>query len=180
MLTVDEYLAFEERSCVRHEFVAGTLIAQAGTSERHNRIALNIANRLMAVTDDGPCRVLMSDVKLRVADEFVYYPDIMVICDPEDAHPYIKTRPCLLVEVLSPSTEGIDRREKLLAYRRIATLKTYVIVHQDEPRVVRNFSDAKGAWWQEDLVNNGHVLLTCPQTELQFPHIYRGIDFSSE
>ena len=179
MLTIAEYLDLEERSSVRHEFVGGQRIAQARTSERHNRIAINIVNRLAAVLEDDPCRVLMSDVKLRVGDDVVYYPDVMLVCDPHDTDPYIKTRPCLIVEVLSPSTETIDRREKLMAYRRIETLETYLLVHQDEPRVVRNFRDSHGAWWQEELDGEARILLPCPQTELQFPQIYRGVTFDS-
>jgi Uma2 family endonuclease len=115
-LSLEDYLDFEEQSATRHEFVAGQIHALAGASRRHNRIAGNIFARLLAAARGTPCRVYMSDVKLKVADDVVYYPDVMVACGPPGEHPHLETEPCVVVEVLSPGTEQIDRREKLLAY----------------------------------------------------------------
>jgi Uma2 family endonuclease len=178
-MTIDEYLAFEETSGVRHEFVGGDLYAQAGASDAHNRIALNIASRLLGAAGDGPCRVYMSDMKLAIADESVYYPDVMVTCDPNDTDAYVKNNPCLVIEVLSPSTASIDRREKLLAYRRIPALKAYVILFQDEVRAIRHWRDDEGAWWQAEVANEGRVPLPCPRLDLTLAEIYRGIDVTS-
>lgn len=71
-LSVEDYLLVEEASSVRHEYVAGQIHALAGASRRHNRIALNIAARLMAAARGGPCRVYVSDVKLRAAEDLIY------------------------------------------------------------------------------------------------------------
>jgi Uma2 family endonuclease len=180
MLTLEEYLEFEEHSAVRHEYVGGVLHAQAGTSERHSRIALNIAAHFLSAAGDGPCRVVASDVKLQIEADIVYYPDVMVVCDPADTDSHIKTAPSVVVEVLSPSTAGADQREKLMAYRRVPSLQTYLIVAQNEPRVIRNWRNPQGAWWQEELVGEGSILFGCPETELQLGQIYRGITFDSE
>lgn len=83
LLTVEEYLALEESNTVKHEYVAGAIHAMVGTTKRHNRIALNIARRLLDAVRSGPCRVYASDVKVRVED-VIYYPDVMVACGPED------------------------------------------------------------------------------------------------
>lgn len=174
-LSLEDYLRLEERATARHEFVAGQIHALAGTSRRHNRIALNLAGRLTAAARGTPCRVYMSDVKLKVADDVVYYPDVMVACGPPGEHPLLETAPCLVVEVLSPGTEQIDRREKLLAYKAIPGLRTYLIVHQDRPRVERAWRDEEGNWWDADVADEGRVPLPCPEVVLTLEEIYEGV-----
>ncbi|MBP7468771.1 MAG: Uma2 family endonuclease, partial [Thauera sp.] len=135
-----EYLALEARSPVRHEYIAGEIFAMTGASIRHNIIALNIATALRTHLRGTPCRALMEGVKLYLKKERSYfYPDVMVTCEPRllelDAQAQVVDSPVLIVEVLSPSTEGIDRREKLRAYRTLPGLKEYAMVSQDECRV---------------------------------------------
>ena len=135
-----EYLALEARSPVRHEYIAGEIFAMTGASIRHNIIALNIATALRTHLRGTPCRALMEGVKLYLKKERSYfYPDVMVTCEPRllelDAQVQVVDSPVLIVEVLSPSTEGIDRREKLRAYRTLPGLKEYAMVSQDECRV---------------------------------------------
>lgn len=138
-LTEAEYLAFEEQSPIRHEYVGGEIYAMTGGSQRHNRIALNIASRLLSVLSGKPCQVFINDVKLYVAkDSAYYYPDVMVTCGEQAARAnesQVVADPVLVVEVLSPGTEAIDRREKLAAYRRLASLQEYVLVSQDRRQV---------------------------------------------
>lgn len=114
-------------------------------------------------------------VKLRVSDDVFYYPDVMVACGSEVGSPLFEEEPCLLVEVISPSTEAIDRREKLLAYKKLSSLKCYLIVHQEELRVERHWRDEEGVWWQADLVGEGRVPVPCPKTELTLADIYEGL-----
>ena len=179
-LTLEEYLELEELASVRHEYVGGELIAQAGASRRHNVIATNLNYYLSAAIDDGACQVFQSDMKLRVADDVMYYPDVMVVCDPADTDQQFVVRPCLVIEILSPTTATTDQREKLMNYRRIPSLESYLIISQDARHVVRHWHDSKDAWWREELVGEGSMRLTCPDTELQFGQIYRRIDFTSE
>jgi len=118
-LTVAEYLESEKSSPMRHEYLAGQVYAMGGTSATHNLIAGNVFARLRAHLRGRPCRVFISDMKVRIeAVDFFYYPDVLVICDPEDSEEYFKTRPCLIIEVASPTTALIDKREKLLAYQK--------------------------------------------------------------
>jgi Uma2 family endonuclease len=176
-LSVEDYLALEASAAVKHEYVAGALHAQAGASRRHNRIALTIASKLLSAAHDTPCRVSISDVKLRIDDgnsALFYYPDVMVACGPEPQDPLIETEPCLLVEVTSPSTESIDRREKWLSYRRLLSLKVYVIVHQEERRVSRHYRDETGMWWHAEVAGEGLVPLPCPELTLSLEGIYEG------
>lgn len=139
LLSEAEYLALEEQSRVRHEYVDGSVYTTAGGSQRHNRIALNAASSLLSALRGKPCQVFISDVKLKVAyDNAYYYPDVMVACGAAEriaGDEQSLNDPVLVVEVLSPGTETIDRREKLAAYRRLPTLLEYVLVNQDSQQV---------------------------------------------
>ncbi len=132
-LDVDEYLCGEQDSPIRHEYVAGQVYAMAGADEAHNRISLNMAFHLRA--------------RMRVtACEAFYYPDVMLSCEPGDLKALYKTAPCLIAEVLSPSTEAIDRREKLIAYRTLPSLRHYLLVAQDRRWVEVYTREADGGW----------------------------------
>lgn len=173
--SADEYLAREARARVRHEYVAGQVYAMAGASEAHNTIALNLASRLREHLRGGPCRVFISDMKVRVeaADAF-YYPDVLVTCDPADAGQYVKERPCLIVEVTSPSTAMIDRREKLLAYRGLPTLEEYVLIDSTAHRVEVYRRDAQG--WEVEMPGEGEALsLESVGCRIPFDAIYEGL-----
>ncbi len=134
-LTEAEYLAFSATAPLRYEYIAGDLHAMAGGSQRHNQIALNLAARLLTHLVGKPCQVFISDMKLHIAQDSVYYyPDVMVTCDAQGAvagSAQAVNDPVLLVEVLSPHTETIDHREKLAAYRRIASVQEYLLLSQD-------------------------------------------------
>lgn len=90
--SVEEYLQLEEAAPVKHEYVAGVIYALAGASQRHNRIAMNLGAQLWHTVQSGPCRVYMSDMKVKIGDEAVYYPDVVVSCSDEP-HPYTSSAP---------------------------------------------------------------------------------------
>ena len=178
-LSVEEYLALEEAATTRHEYVGGIIHAHAGGTTRHNTISVNISALLWNAARGGTCRVYGSDMKLRVPDDAFYYPDVMVVCEPHDAgdEALYQSAPCLLVEVTSPSTEAIDRREKLISYRKIPSLKAYLIVDQESLRVERHWRDDKGQWWHAEAVGTeGVVPIPCPETRLTLPQIYEGLN----
>lgn len=175
-LTLDEYFALEDASSVRHEYVAGAIYAMSGETRRHNRIALNVAARLLATARGGPCRVSMEGVKLRIGN-VVYYPDVMVACRPEPADSRLEDAPCLVVEVLSPSTRTTDQREKAVAYRTIPTLGAYLVVDHDRRAVERHWRGEGGEWRRDTIVEPGDVLLPCLGLTLTLDEIYEGIAF---
>jgi Uma2 family endonuclease len=105
----------------------------------------------------------------------MYYPDVMVVCESSSDDPYVEQEPCLIVEVFSPSTEGTDSREKVAAYKRIPSLKAYLIVDQERPRVERHFRTDQGDWLQEDLIGDGDFLVPCPPIHLTLARIYRSL-----
>jgi Uma2 family endonuclease len=133
ILSVEEYLKLEEHSTIKHEYVAGEIFAMAGPTLRHNVISLNLAVAFHVHLRGGPCRAFVNDVKVRIKvndDQVVYYPDVMVACGEQRLDDHYIWNPTLVIEVLSPSTEAIDRREKALNYRQIAELEEFVLVAQ--------------------------------------------------
>src|SRR5438132_5522959 len=124
-LAVEDYLAAEQHSDIRHEYIGGNLYAMAGASDRHNLISGNNYAVLHSYLRGKACRVFMSDLKLRtqVAGENIfYYRDLMVVCDPRDTDRFFKRFPKVLIEVLSEATERTDRGEKFLNYTQLESL----------------------------------------------------------
>lgn len=179
LLTVEEYLANEEASDVRHEYVDGQIYALAGASERHQLIVLNMASKMLAAGRQRGCRVLLDGLKLRVWETKIYYPDIMISCDPTDDDPYVKERPTVVVEVLSTTTALVDRREKALQYRQLPSLLSYLLVEQDERRIERYWRDDVDAEWHHELVIGRSVPIPGIDLNLSLDEIYEGIEFES-
>lgn len=133
LLSIEDYLRHEADGTIRHEYIGGRIHAMAGTSETHNLISGNIFASLHAHLRGGPCKAYMADFKVRLEinrEDIFYYPDVMVACQRVGVEQYYLRYPTLLVEVLSPSTENIDRREKLLNYPQISTVEEYVLIAQ--------------------------------------------------
>jgi Uma2 family endonuclease len=133
-LTAEEYLEGEQHSDVRHELVGGQVYAMVGASNIHNQIALTLASTLRTHLRGAPCRAYMSDMKVRVGEDF-YYPDVVVSCTAVAGTFHFVTDPVLIIEVLSPTTERQDRLEKRQAYQRLASLKEYVLIAQEKMQV---------------------------------------------
>jgi len=133
LISVEDYLAGELLSDIRHEFVGGEVYAMAGASHIHNIISLNLAAALHRHLDGSPCVPYVSDMKIKVKaanEELFYYPDVMVACDPADNARLWREKPVLIVEVSSPDTLRIDSREKNWAYQTIPSLEVYVMISQ--------------------------------------------------
>lgn len=168
LISVEDYLEGEKVSDVRHEYVAGQVFAMTGTSEAHNRIAGNLFFHLRAATRGKDCGVFMNDLKVSVpSQQAYYYPDVMLSCEGYDAQAYVKFAPCLIAEVLSPSTKHIDRREKLLGYRQLESLRYYLVVAQDRPLVEvwqRDLSSASETVWSQQRLTapDAAVVIDCP------------------
>ena len=138
LLSVEDYLDLEMSATERHEYVAGEIFAMCGASAAHQLIVGNVYSAFRNHLHGGPCRPFLSGFKVRLKnnrDEFLYYPDVMVACGREGIEQYFLRNPKVIIEVLSPSTEGTDRREKFMNYRRISTLEEYILIAQDTPEV---------------------------------------------
>jgi len=183
LLGFADYLALERQQACKHEFVAGRIYAMAGASERHNLIVANAAYHLRGPARGGPCRVFIADMKVRVAStDACYYPDVMVVCDPQDTDAYVKVAPCVIVEVISKSTETTDRREKLAAYRTLPSLRYYILVSSLDRRVecyARNAEDV----WEVGLLEPGELVeIQCGEYRavLDLGRLYEDVAFTGE
>jgi Uma2 family endonuclease len=147
-MTAQEFLAWDATQTVRHEFFDGEVFAMAGAGERHEFAAGNVYVALRSHLAGTPCRTFIGNMKLlvEVANSF-FYPDVMVTCSAQDAaDPLIKREPILLVEVLSPSTAAYDRGDKFAAYRRLPTLREYLLVDPDTRRCDLYRLGSEGLW----------------------------------
>jgi Uma2 family endonuclease len=175
-LTEADYLLGELASEIRHEYVDGEVFAMAGAGEAHNLIAGNIFAKLRGLVRGGPCRVYISDMKLRVKTwKAYYYPDVMVACDPTDSEGNYKERPSLVVEVLSQSTERTDRREKMLAYRTLSVLREYLLVATDKQHVELYRRDAQDEWQLTNLNPADGIHLESLGYDLSLNDIYEDV-----
>jgi Uma2 family endonuclease len=140
-MTYAEYLLFEESSAAKHEYLRGEIYAMSGGTPEHAALEAAISAVLRNALEAAgkPCRVYSANLRLRVeATDFACYPDATVVCgkletSPSDRH--AATNPTIVVEVLSDSTESYDRGVKAGHYRRIPSIREYVLVSQHSPLV---------------------------------------------
>jgi len=177
-LSVRDYLDGEKDIEIRHEYIYGEVYAMAGSSDRHNRISFNCAKKIdEKLNPSGKSQVFMTDMKLQADAETFYYPDVFVACDKPD--PYFRREPILVVEVLSPSTENIDKREKLKVYRQISSLQEYLIVSQDKMQVEVHRRQNDSEWTKEMFTETEEVIeLPSVEANISLAEIYRGVDFN--
>jgi Uma2 family endonuclease len=176
-LTYSEYLAYEQASLKKHEFINGQAYSMAGASEDHNVISSNLVALIRPHLRGKPCRVFSSDMKLTIAaaNNATYYPDVMVVCDRTDSDPYVKQKPRLLIEVLSPSTAMLDRREKLFNYQKLESLQEYVMVSQSEIKVELYRRDPEG-WLVQTLSMGESLQLQSIDLAIALSDIYEDVE----
>ncbi len=182
-ISVAEYLAGEELSGVKHEYLGGEVHAMAGASNRHNAIATNSLLSLGAGLRGKPSRLFNSDTKVRI--EFsdhvrFYYPDAQVVCRPNPNTDHFQDNPVVVVEVLSESTRRTDLVEKRPAYLGISSLKVLIVVEPNEPRVLVHRRQVDGGFQIEHYTGLDAVI-PLPEIEAILPlaEIYEQIEFAA-
>jgi Uma2 family endonuclease len=177
-LTPAEYFDWEEQQLCRHEYINGEVYAMSGGTQNHSRIALKFAALLDSHLTDGACRVFNSDCRVNLVGTDDYtYPDASVSCDRRDktTKQYI-TYPCLIVEVLSDSTEAYDRGNKFFRYRQNPQLQDYVLVSSQEIAIDLYCKSGNGRW---EIINyRAGDVVELQSVNLSFPieQVYRGIE----
>jgi Uma2 family endonuclease len=174
--TLAEYLAFEASSNVKHEYLEGQIYAMAGGTPEHAALAAAVIGLLFPQLRGGACRVLDSDLRVRVAATgLATYPDVTVVCGPRELDPqdeHAVTNPTLIVEVLSRSTEEYDRGEKFEHYKRLSSLREYVLVSPRE-RTVEVWTRGHAGEWARSLSREGEVAqLTAITATLDVRELY--------
>ena len=176
-ITVREYLDGEPEAQVRHEYLAGKVFAMAGGTQRHNLISGAIHASLFVALRGKPCKPFINDMKVQVKTHFsesYYYPDVVITCDTRDINPQFLQFPTAIFEVLSESTERIDRLEKFQAYTNLESLQEYILVSQEKKQVTiaRRVND-----WKTEILtgDEGEITLSCGTT-LNIAEIYDQVD----
>ena len=178
--SIEDYLEGEQHTDIKHEYLGGQIVAMGGASDRHGLIGLSLAALLHPHARSKACQLFMGDMKVRVdhdGDSFFYYPDLLLSCNPADKeHAYYRRHPCLLVEVLSPTTERIDTREKLLAYRLLPSLREYLLLRQDRGQAdLYQWSD-EGRWQHHVLGQPDDALaLRCLDAAVSLRDVYADV-----
>jgi Uma2 family endonuclease len=184
-LSVEEYLALEEKSEIRHEFFEGEIFAMAGGTFNHSIIAGNLIAHLKGFTKTRGCFVSNADLRIKVeATGLLTYPDVAMIC----GEPHLEyrpadtlTNPTLVAEVLSPSNESYDRGTKFEHYRQIPSLSTYLLISQDAPRV-EQFVRQTDFKWEYRTITGLDATMELPALgiTLSLKEIFAGVKFRSE
>lgn len=176
----EEYLADELTREIRHEYVAGMLRPMPGSKLSHNRITQNLSRRLGERLDGGPCEVFANDIKVYITsneDRFYYYPDVIVDCSNGDGNSMLAPEPKLVFEVLSESTEMVDRGEKRVNYCTLSSLQAYVLLWQTVPALMVYRRRQEG--WTLEFVEGLESTLALPEIGCTLPlrEIYQRVQF---
>jgi len=180
-MTVLEYLEWESKQEIRHEYLDGEIIAMTGGTIAHTKIYLNFYRALYAPLQLKGCEVYTADVKVKNAqDSRYFYPDLVVTCDAQDLQAYnLIQNPKLIIEVLSPSTREYDRGDKFKYYRAFPSLQEYVLV-DSESIFVEVYQRTEGKFWlysdyiQGDTINLNSIDFSCTVEAL-----YEGVTLSA-
>ena len=179
--TDDEYFEIERTSLGRWEYVNGEVRAMAGGTDDHNTISANIVRSLGTVLVPKGCRVYGSDMKIHTGDGINTFPDAMVVCGPRSYYrgrTDIITNPLLIVEVLSDSTAAYDLDDKFRHYQTIPFLIDYLLVAQNEARVML-YTRHEDHWDFRDITGlNNSVYLPSVETTLALTDIYALIELT--
>lgn len=173
--TPEEYLALERNAEYKSEYLDGRIVAMSGARRPHVVVVANLTLEIGSRLLESPCEVYPADMKVRIEKSNRYvYPDLSVSCEPrfDDDYTDVLMNPVLIIEVLSDSTEKYDRGEKFLHYRRIESLREYVLVSQKEAKVETYVRE--GDFWRASSVEglDGSLVLASLELEIPLRRVY--------
>jgi Uma2 family endonuclease len=180
--TASEYLTLEERAEFKSEFINGEITSMAGASANHNKIALNFCRLLPLIIGDQTYEIFMSDMRLWMPEYNLYtYPDVMVVAGEPvfvDQRQMEVTNPCLIVEILSSSTQTYDHDSKFRQYRSISSFQEYILVYQTIYEVDHYTKESEDRWVLVTHKGEESVIkLTSMQLEIKLSDLYKRVKF---
>jgi Uma2 family endonuclease len=180
-MTVEAYIAFEERSEIRHEFIDNQLIPMPGTTLFHNAICINLTFLLRTLLKKGLYRIVQENVKIQITSDRDYtYPDVAVTCDPRDLdsrNTYFVKHPLVIFEVLSKTSRIEDSADKFIRYKNIDSLQHYILVDSEHQMVEVRSKLENGDWEAETYFPaNLHFPIPVLGIELPFEGVYEGVE----
>ena len=180
--TPSEYIALEDKAEFKSEFIDGEIIPKAGASANHNKIALNLCRLLPLAIGEQTYEIFMSDMRLWLPEYSRYtYPDVMVVAgDPVfvDQRQMEVTNPCLIVEILSSSTQAYDHNSKFRQYRSIPSFQEYILVYQNGYEVDHYVKESEDRWFLMPYKGEESVIkLVSMQIEIRLKDLYKRVKF---
>ncbi len=178
--SLQAYLEWENAQPERHEFYRGEVFAMTGGRRSHGRVTANLVMHLGLQLKGTPCQVFSESMKIQIADDTILYPDIFVTCDRQDLQTEMIFRaPTLVLEVLSPSTQAYDRSQKFALYRRLPSLKEYVLIDPETRRAEIFRINAEGLFVFYDMSESETMELTSIGCKVAIADVFDGIDIAS-
>jgi Uma2 family endonuclease len=183
LFTAEEYLLIERGAAYKSEFIGGEIIAMAGASENHITINFNLGPAIGPSLRGTSCRGFGNDMKVRTTPEGLFaYPDLVIVCGERqyhDAKRDVLLNPTALFEILSPSTAAFDRGEKFLLYQELESLRDYVLISQDTPRIEHYARQENNLWFPTVAIGLGSALtLSAVPVTLRLADVYENINFA--
>ena len=181
-LTPEEYFAWEEKQLKKHELINGQVYAVSGGSVNHGRLAIRLTAMFDHHLENSSCIAGNSDIKINiVATQNYTYPDVSVTCDDRDkTTTQFITYPCLIVEVLSASTEAYDRSGKFRLYRKNPILQDYLLVSSSSIEMDLYHKNDTGEWIIINYAEGDTVELKSINLSFPIEQIYRNLDLTPE
>ena len=182
--SADEYLAWESEQPTKFELIDNYIVAMSGASRAHNIVTVNISALLNFRLREKPCEVYQADMRVQVKRQATYaYPDVVVVCGQPrfraDTKPATLQNPMLIFEVLSPSTEDIDRNRKFTQYLQLPSLEGYFLVSQDKPRVESYTRQSAGWLYQDHVGLEAKLRIDAIGVSLSLEDVYHKVQFES-
>ena len=175
-LSLTNFLDWENAQPGRHEFYEGAVYAMTGARRAHGEVAGNVFAALKQHVRGSPCRAYMEGMQLQVADNAIFYPDVFVTCDAADVRTEMVFRaPVLIVEVLSPSTAAFDQGLKFASYRRLASLKEYVLIDPETRSVDVFRRNADGLFVLHDQTGGAMLNLASIECTVAMADVFEGV-----
>ncbi len=176
-LSLSDFLDWENAQPDKHEYYRGEVFAMVGARRIHARAVNNLNRQLGNRLEGTPCQVFAETAKLQIADDTILYPDAFVTCDKADlATEMIFRSPALVVEVLSPTTQAYDRSQKFALYRRLASLKEYVLVDPETRRVEAFRRNADDQWVFHDMSQDEAMAVPCLGLSVPLAQVFDGVE----
>ena len=181
-MTAEEYLKWESKQELRHEYIDGEILAMTGGTIPHTKIYLNFYRSLYPHLRQRGCEAYVSDVKVQANENSRYfYPDLVVTCHPDDLKARdLITQPKVIIEVISPSTANYDRGDKFKYYRQIPSLQEYVLVDSESISVEVYHRGEGKMWYYYEYADGDAIALESIEFECPIPVLYQGVSFEKE
>lgn len=182
LINVEEYLAFEEKSKLRHEYMDGEVFLMAGGKRRHSLIASNIGGELYGQLKERKCEIHYGDLRIKARATHYVYSDVVITCGEMQIESYKQMEtllnPQIIFEVLSKSTEARDRGEKAKDYRSLKSLTDYLLISQEEMFVEHYIRQNEGGWKLIEYKEaDEEISLSSIECKIALRDVYRQVEF---